>query len=611
MATSTPSKKILKFYGCRSDEDKIYKWTTNGLIARKEYTWDRINNMLLSSYGSLWRQLVISHRGEEDRTLRYVFDRWNVKGRDGGERHVTGEDRAHALGRELLTEQRFLSLLREEGHLPPSEEGVQAGKAIFRSWLYLAAFPFPYFSDDEGDDDLAAPDRKRLSIMMILRAITWLLPGQFSGVLEQGNFSRYRTTADHRRLIFQSLSSPIPGDANQRYFDRTEAMQRAARNQYEGVWRSAWDCCLPGHDEDGDEIYHDLLDVVYSTQDDTLAGWANVRRDALREVGKEMVREHNIPSLYDLGIPMGRMLALTRLLLASRFDEEAGRLHLREYDACARAVCDALYDSTRGDGFITWPRFDDAVRNGLQDLFQPVFRLLLMTPLGLSTRSDEYRFVQNPHPDDDVTGREDGRILTKTRMSLLDVFLDGSVEFEVLSCLHRYSASGTQAREAVHLPVAADAFVEAMESVPDEALVVVSGKAADGTRYVFGVFSPRPKEDGTAIQPKSVPHHENQERCAIFQLEPTYDVFRGAIGQPGWAAVCLRDVVFGQPAAGNGMALALRDGLCRLEMTHRGRNAKVDWHNRPRYSYEANGWRGNWGLSIDVEAVEIWSEVRQ
>ena len=603
MATSTPSK-ILKFYGGRSDEDKIHKWTTNGLIARKEYTWDRIDNMVLS-YGSWWSQLVVD-KGEEG-ALRYVFDRWNSKGEDGGEHPVVGKDRAHrALRRELLTEEVFLSLLREDGHLPPSEEGVQAGKVIFRSLLYLAAFPFPYFSDE--NDDLASSDQKRLSITMILRAITWLLPGQFSNVLEQGNFSRYRTTADHRRLIFQSLSSPIPGDANQRYFDRTEAMQRAARNQYEGVWRSAWDCCLPGHDEDGDEIYHDLLDVVYSTQDDQLVGWANVRRDGLREVGKEMVREHNIPSLYDLGIPMGRMLALTQLLLASRFDEEAGGLDLREYDACARAVCDALYDPTRGDGFITWPRFDDAVRNSLQDLFQPVFRLLLITPLGLKTRSQEYRFVQNPHPDDGVTGSEDGRILTKTRMSLLDVFLDGSVEFEALSCFHRYSASRTQARKAIHLPVAADAFVEAMETVPEEAIVVVSGKA-NGTRYVFGVFSPQPKKDGTAIQPKSVPDHENQERCAIFQLEPTYDVFRGVIGQPGWAAVGLRDVVFGQPATGNGVVLALRDGLCRLEMTHQGRNAKVDWHNRPRYSYRANGWRGNWELSIDVDAVEIWSEV--
>ena len=197
-------------------------------------------------------------------------------------------------------------------------------------------------------------------------------------------------------------------------------------------------------------------------------------------------------------------------------------------------------------------------------------------------------FFDQPCRFDASTGyAEPSPILTLTRMVQLESFLFNSID---LTNLSRFECGTSPA-----------GLIQAINKIPECALLVICGHTADGEKYVFGAFIAQPLKDGPCIQ--SCVHIENEwsfdERALLFQLSPTHDVFRGKAGVPAW---CLSkdDVVFGDKIYGT--ALTLDSSLTKAFFTHRLFDA--DAHA----VYSPTVHRGDFEILLAVDGVEVWGE---
>ncbi|KAH8900383.1 hypothetical protein GQ53DRAFT_790151 [Thozetella sp. PMI_491] len=454
-----------------------------------------------------------------------------------------------------MTEPVFLSLLQTKAALPSSPEGIEAGKIIFTT--------------PSGIDGL--------SLTQFTRSLVWLLPGRHASIIEEGSDSRMRTKADHRRLIFQSLAS----STYHKPYNRESARQLALHNAFEVNKEEDREFCSLNHDEDGDEIYHDLLDVLYSTQDMNHPGISKVPRDAFRTIGKRLATENRFSTLYALGIPTERLVALVRALLAFQLSPGGTVVDLSQYDAAARSVCTAFCEPEEVT-VVTWPMFDRAFKSVAPYLFDPLYRMVSLAFLQETTTFDVLDISDLPNAL--------GSVLTLPRLSQLSTVYAGSAYFGWLRCFQHYEGS--------HRP-SADAFLDAIEKVPGESIVVISGTTAAGKTCTFGLFSPKPELDGSNIQTNIIQDCSGLERCSIFQLEPAQDIFRGTVGKPGWT-VDNGTARFGQ---GSGVIMLLRPGLQIAEISHQlaGVDSEI-------IVYEPNQSRGNWKEVLEISGIEIWSE---
>jgi hypothetical protein len=140
--------------------------------------------------------------------------------------------------------------------------------------------------------------------------------------------------------------------------------------------------------------------------------------------------------------------------------------------------------------------------------------------------------------------------LTLPRLSQLATVLPNSVDFSSLSRVRRYSSK--------HLLESSSELISVIQTVPDDALMVVSMMKSEDVSRVYAVFSPKPKLDGASVQTNAIPNHVGRERCAIFQLLPAFDIYRGVVGKPGWTVLSDDAVVFGRKG---GMMMTLNQGL--------------------------------------------------
>lgn len=484
---------------------------------------------------------------------------------------------------ELVTEAALVSLLQTKTNLPHSPEGMEAGKILYASLAYLSTLPFA-----SSNPDTSQPG---LSPAQITRSLTWARPDSHASIIDEDNFSRLRTKADHRRLIFQSLASKTLH--NQKY-DPQSARQLAIRNAFLDIdWEGHLDLCATNHDDDGDEIYHDLLDVLYSTQIIKHPWLAGIPRDSFRPVAKHIAVENDLASLYSIGIPAEEFVSLTKLLLAFQFDlsSSATDVDLNQFDAAAKSVCAAFCEQNGDISVVTWPMLDHGLRDVAPYLFDPLYHMLELTFL-----NKEGALVTGHELDSTTIFENSSGILTLPLISQLSTFLAGCAYFPDFCRVQRYET-------ATNRPEPTE-FVRAIKQVPDEAVVLFSGReTTTGDTFIFGVFSPKPKIEGANIQTSIVPNHVGLEPCSIFQLAPVQDIFRGIAGKPGWTVVDSNDtVIFGQDCGG-GVVMALKDGLRRVEITHR-----VSQGDDSTEVYKPNVWRGNWEVSFELAHIEIWSE---
>lgn len=443
----------------------------------------------------------------------------------------------------ILTKPAFVSLLATRGTLPHSLEGVEAGEIIYDSIAYLASLPFPQYP--EADDQ---PDG--LASNQLMRGLAWAIPGRYAYIVEEGPDTRERTESDRWRLIFQSLASVTDVET------------------------------ASSDDNDDDEIYQDLLDVVYSTQEVKDPGKGPLPRDWFRSIAKSLKSKNNNPSLNELGIPIQRFVALVRCLLALQFDSA---IDISPLNGAAQSIVSSFLQKP-DDQVITWRMFEYGMRNVAPYLLDSYYRLLSQTFLGTPSPLHILDTATVPPATEGVA-------LALPLQSQLVTFLAGSVAFESFTRMHHYDVS--------NLPTST-ALVNTMQAVPDEALLALFGKdMTTGVPCTFGLFSPKPKADGSSIQTNIIPDHVGYERCALFQLTPVQGVYRGVVGKPGWI-VDDKSVTFGQ---GSGVVLSLKDNLTHAEVRHEIANADAI-----ASTYEPNSWRENWVINFEVSEIEIWSE---
>lgn len=191
----------------------------------------------------------------------------------------------------------FVSFLQAAGFLSPSM--AEAGAIIYRSLLYLSQAPF-FGSAVESltQDDL-------------FRAIVQADYERSRRAYGEGNMSRARTPGDTQRLLFQSLATTRDG----KYFpvNTDEARKQAERRAF-NLPESTREYAQTNYDEDGDEMFHDLLDTLYNVHEHRIPELFCVPRDRFRTLAKE-IRQDEGDELRDRSIPRDDFRAFVKLLL--------------------------------------------------------------------------------------------------------------------------------------------------------------------------------------------------------------------------------------------------------------------------------------------------------
>lgn len=251
-------------------------------------------------------------------------------------------------GTKRLDEANLIGFLRQHNVFPPTFKEVEP--IIFRSACYFINYPFhtetsPTFTIKELD-----------------RVLWWLHPSPKSLSPEPcGGGSRDFTEIDNRRLLFQSLSTERNGRLFP--FDRDEWRREARRRTLEVSprqmsCRKQCDhfCC----DEWGDELYHDLLDVVMSCQPPRPLPIMGERRDCFRPFVAGLHAE--APELREFTVSPDRLRAMVRFCLYHNLGlgNEDHPLHVGDLEGATDCIMRA-FPQDRDIG-INWPMFDEGCK---------------------------------------------------------------------------------------------------------------------------------------------------------------------------------------------------------------------------------------------------------
>ncbi|KAF1976386.1 hypothetical protein BU23DRAFT_597213 [Bimuria novae-zelandiae CBS 107.79] len=259
---------------------------------------------------------------------------------------------------------------------------------LYRMLVYLSTAPL-YRAPD-------APLPGSLSVSEIQHALAWLLPGRQLYMSETGNMGRMRTPADGRRLLFQSLAerhistpeSPNKEAARRDYahrnaFDMEYAKKFARSTEYLNSILTEW--CKINRDDDGDEMFHDVLDVLHKNVPDNFPYGS--KRDDLRPLAKELKADFE---LHNLAIPRVDLKEFVRALLILQIEQaEHARSSLepaasQSFDEAAASVmatfaCDDKELAAafpEGQDLVAWPAFDQGLKQ-IAHLFDPLYRVVI------------------------------------------------------------------------------------------------------------------------------------------------------------------------------------------------------------------------------------------
>ena len=236
------------------------------------------------------------------------------------------------------------SVLAKTGLEPALADAIHI---LFDCLCYLSKVPF----------QTPSPPPAHLTLNETKRALIWLLPSRASPVMTETYAFATRTRTDHRRLVFQSLATSrrektVP--YGRRLARAVEACKANASERGHEVEASELGINFDGG---GDEMYHDVLDVLASTQPYVPPGFALESRDEFR--GLATTLHHGAPNLFDLVVPADRLETFLSLLVATNFVEDVLDAD-KELRAVARDMAASFCQSDFVEG-VTWPMFDLAV----------------------------------------------------------------------------------------------------------------------------------------------------------------------------------------------------------------------------------------------------------
>jgi hypothetical protein len=267
---------------------------------------------------------------EERRNLRHHF---KSHGNKAGAEEILTEVTLTTLLKSLLVDFAHFELLEK------------AGSILFRSLVYLSSYPFPSKADYLTYEGLA-------------RALLLALPSRARKFMGSCSFNRARTMSDERRLIFQSLASSKGGKDlpyDQEVW-KENSRRRAFENFAEG-FTTGYDGASSNNDQDGDEIYHDMLDFLFGAQPIKKQYLARVTRQSFRGVGKDL--HHSVP-LHWLMIPQEDFCILVQLLLCYQFRDSRPCFsnQSKELEVSSKNIVRAFEQNLGG---INWEAFESTV----------------------------------------------------------------------------------------------------------------------------------------------------------------------------------------------------------------------------------------------------------
>ncbi|KAI0887347.1 uncharacterized protein GGS22DRAFT_156833 [Annulohypoxylon maeteangense] len=470
-----------------------------------------------------------------------------------------------------LNESAFISLLCSKGGLPQSCEDF--GRLIYSVVAYLSATPFYHPPNEKVPPSL--------SLSEIYRGLAWILPGVSRRVIGADGSSRSRTVADHRRLLFQSLATTTHSGS----FDPIETQKRAIYNAHfePDAFYGNSDWLFVNRDDDGDEIYHDVLDVLHTIQPEPNYPYAGVRRDGFREFAKTLAK--GLPKFDTLAIPLDRFTTFVTFLLALQFEHKTpGEPIPSQYEEAARNITASFCEDAKL-GIITWPKFDDALKQ-MPFLFDPLHRIISTAFLKEQPFSISGDWIAPTPPKDSF--------MTLPRLSQLATMINQDVDFESFGRAHQWHTG---------IRPTAGVLANFMKTMPDLSILAMYGLTSAGEKYIFGIFKPllleKEKETAGEESLREAPDEEDEEqrKPVVREMDPIHDwvEFRGTIRFPA------RPILF---------VLSPTQHVVRFKDEPRVVDDHLHFGDALTISNDgtASIGTGDTAILIKTKAIEIWGE---
>ncbi|KAI1450868.1 hypothetical protein F5Y02DRAFT_6076 [Annulohypoxylon stygium] len=468
-----------------------------------------------------------------------------------------------------LNEAAFVSLLCDKGGLPKSCEDF--GHLIYSVVAYLSATPF--YRQPGG------PAPSSLSLAEIYRGLAWIFPETHRRLSTAGSSGRQRTAADHRRLLFQSLATATyTGPC-----DPVETQKRAVYNAHfvaDGFYDYP-DWLFVNRDDDGDEMYHDVLDVLHTVQPEPNYPYGGVDRDSFREIAKTLTKGQ--PKFDTLAIPLDRFTTFVTFLVALQFEYQApGEPMPSQYGEASKDIVASFREDASAD-IITWPKFDDTLKQ-MPFLLDPFYRILskaLMKYMPFEISGD---WIAPTPPEDSF--------MTLPRLSQLATMVNQDVDFESFGRAHQFNAG---------IRPTAGVLASFIKTMPDLSILTLQGLSSTGEKYIFGIFKPLPLdvEKETAGQGEaSEEDDEEQRRPVVRVLDPIHDwvEFRGHIRFPA------RSILF---------VLSPAQRVVRFKDEPRVVDDRLQFGDVLSVSNDGTASIGtsDTAILVKTKAIEIWGEI--
>lgn len=466
-----------------------------------------------------------------------------------------------------LDEAAFVSLLGTNGGLPQSCSGF--GHLVYSVVAYLSVTPFYRQPGEKSPSSLSLAD--------IRRGLAWVLPDVYHSIVVASNQGRSRTPADYRRLLFQSLATTTRSGP----YDEAATLQRASRNarfvvqpHYEDLdWLST------NRDGDGDEMFHDVLDVLYATQPEPNYPIGGLKRDDFRGFAKELTKEY--PKFDTLAIPRDRFNVFVTFLVALQFEhQDPAEPTLPRYEEAGKNVVASFCNGVESD-VITWPAFDDALKQ-MPFLFDPLHRIMAASFLREQPFEVSGSWLAPKPPGDSF--------MTVARLSQLAVMLNQDVDFENFRMAHQWH---TGVRPTVEVLLAA------IKTMPNFCVMVMCGRSSNGQTFIFGIFDPMHRENREE-EGHGVDADEEERMPVVREKDAVHDL----VEYRGTERHVARPALF---------VLSPAQRVVRLREQPRIDVGALHFDDALAISNDGGAWIKNGdkttSTSLKIAGIEIWGEI--